>query len=102
MSESTAELPAFPVRREVPFAPPEVYARWRESEPVTKVRLPSGKEAWLLTRHVDVRAMLDKLDVAHLTAVRAEPRFPNLRIGVSGKSTDSNPVWMDEPEHGVM
>ena len=101
MSEST-ELPAFPVRREAPFAPPEVYARWRESEPVKKVRIPSGKEAWLLTRHEDVREMLDKLDVPHLTANRLDPRFPNLRSGVIGKSTDSNLVWMDEPEHGVM
>ncbi len=102
MSQMDAELPAFPLRREAPFAPPAAYLRWREDEPVKQVRLANGTPAWVLTRHEDVRDMLGNLDLTELTADRMNPKFPKLRSGVIGLSTDSNIVFMDEPEHGRM
>lgn len=39
-------------------------------------------------------------DLVLLTADRLNPKFPNLRAGVIALSTDSNLLFMDEPEHG--
>ncbi|MCC3776674.1 cytochrome P450, partial [Streptomyces sp. UNOB3_S3] len=53
-----------PVTRTHPFSTPTgvemdpLYAHLREREPVSRVRMPYGGEAWLLTRHADVRAVL--------------------------------------------
>ncbi|MEU6118760.1 cytochrome P450 [Streptomyces sp. NPDC047117] len=47
-----------------PFSAPNgvemdpTYAHLRAQEPVSRVRMPYGGEAWLLTRHADVRAVL--------------------------------------------
>ena len=38
--------------------PHPVYARWRRSTPVRRVRLPSGVTAWLVTRYDDARRAL--------------------------------------------
>ncbi|MFC4034731.1 cytochrome P450 [Streptomyces polygonati] len=48
----------FPMRRTCPFAPPQQYAEVRADEPVARVTLPTGKEAWIATRYEDVRALL--------------------------------------------
>ncbi|WP_235926509.1 cytochrome P450 [Actinokineospora pegani] len=54
------EIPALPTARPsgCPFDPPESYTRLREEDPVAKVRCPAGMDAWLVTRHGDVRAVL--------------------------------------------
>lgn len=100
MSQHDSSPPGFPLRRDSPFRPPAEYERWRENEPVKKVQLPNGQHAWVLTRHDDVREMLGSLDLSELTADRMNPSFPKLRSGVIALSTDSNLVYMDEPEHG--
>src|SRR4051794_12039061 len=38
--------------------PHPVYARWRAEAPVRRVRLPSGLDAWLVTRYDDARRAL--------------------------------------------
>ncbi|SDL83557.1 hypothetical protein [Nonomuraea jiangxiensis] len=48
-------LPAFPLRRTDPMAPPPGYARLRAAGPPTQVALPGGRRAWLITRHDHVR-----------------------------------------------
>ncbi|MFJ3217567.1 cytochrome P450 [Kitasatospora sp. NPDC086801] len=53
------EPPLFPMARRCPLDPPLDYARLRAEEPVSKVKLrATGREAWLLTRYEDVRALL--------------------------------------------
>jgi len=56
MSQDQAELPLFPFARTVGdlASPPG----GRLDVPVSKVRLPTGRTAWLVTRHADVRQML--------------------------------------------
>ena len=44
-------LPSFPMRRSCPFHPPKKYAELREEEPVSRVLLPTGRTAWLVTRY---------------------------------------------------
>ncbi|WP_328663527.1 cytochrome P450 [Streptomyces sp. NBC_00328] len=56
--EGSSALP-FPFTRKCPLSTPHEYAELRTHSPATKVRLQlSGKEAWLLTRHEDVKKVL--------------------------------------------
>ena len=94
------ERPAYPMRREAscPFAPPPEYKRLRDTAPITRVRLYDGREAWLFTRHQDIRAVL-----AH-PAVSAEtlnPDFPFLTPGDKiSKRAQSFQRW-DDPRHAT-
>lgn len=49
----------YPFARHCPFAMPEEFAPLRARQPVARVRLESGDEAWLITRYEDVRAALN-------------------------------------------
>ena len=56
LPQDQAELPMFPFARTVGdlASPPG----GRLGVPVSRVRLPTGRTAWLVTRHADVRQML--------------------------------------------
>jgi cytochrome P450 len=47
-----------PMQRTDPFNPPEEYGRLRAESPVSRFAWPNGVQAWLVTRHEDVRAAL--------------------------------------------
>lgn len=49
----------FPAPRTAPFHPPGAYLSLQRERPVTRATLPSGLEAVIVTRHEDVRALLD-------------------------------------------
>ncbi|GAA3553470.1 cytochrome P450 [Amycolatopsis ultiminotia] len=97
---TTAEKHEFPMARTCPFAPPPAYEQIREQEPVSRVRLPGGELAWVVSRHEDVRAVLND---RRFSADRQQPDFPQL---VKGEATVRRPddertmIEMDEPEHG--
>jgi cytochrome P450 len=69
------------------------YAEYRKNQPVAKVRMPYGGDAWLATRHEDTKTVL------------ADPRFS--RAATIGKDVprvrrayeDPIIVAMDPPEH---
>src|SRR5437899_11051848 len=48
----------FPLERLSPPDPAAEYGRLREEQPIIKVSLPTEQEAWLVTRHADVRSLL--------------------------------------------
>jgi cytochrome P450 len=80
-----------------PFGPPDglrldpTYAHLREHEPLARVQLPAGREAWLVTRYADVRAVY--ADARFSRVVREdEPRVQPPAIGDSLFS-------MDPPAH---
>lgn len=54
----TQELLRYPIPSEAALEPPAEWARLREQCPVTRVALPSGDEAALVTRYADVRTVL--------------------------------------------
>jgi cytochrome P450 len=55
----SGDVPAmFPFMTADPCAVPGEYARLLREAPVSRVRLPTGDSAWLVVRHVDVRAVL--------------------------------------------
>src|SRR5512142_837592 len=92
-------LPDYPAPRDNPFDPPPRYGWLREREPVARVRLAGGREAWLVTRYDDARV------------VYSDPRFssdrrhPNFPVRLSAPSTYENSprllVGMDGAEHAA-
>jgi pentalenic acid synthase len=62
----TSELMAYPKLRDpaCPLAPPADYLKVQQESPVTKVLLPSGREAWLVTGHAFGRQILTEQNVS--------------------------------------
>ncbi|TVS99674.1 cytochrome P450 [Amycolatopsis bartoniae] len=91
-------LTTLPITRSCPYAPPEEHRRLREEAPISRVTLPSGREAWALTRLEDVRTMLTD---PRFSSDRQNPGFPLL---VDGQRRVTNfrasLISMDPPEHG--
>lgn len=74
----TELITEFPAPRSCPLHPPAPYARLQRERPVARVRLPSGREAVLITRHEDARALLDD---ERLSADENKPGYPFLYAG---------------------
>ncbi|MEU4246199.1 cytochrome P450 [Amycolatopsis sp. NPDC026612] len=104
MSTATPAVPqpmTFPLTREHPPEPAGEYDRLRAEQPIVKVTLPTTQEAWLVTRHADVRALL--VD-PRMSADRSHPNFPLrrpvqqvLRKGFSAQAKSL--LALDLPEH---
>ena len=84
----------FPFAHRTLFEPPEEFASLREQQPVARVTLPTGDEAWLVTRYADVRAMLS--DARLSRAATTKPGAP--RLGPARPEPDSM-MAMDPPGH---
>jgi cytochrome P450 len=74
----TAAPPPFPFMHPDPCTPPPEYAELRRTAAVTRVALPTGYTAWLVTRHDNVRAALidPRLSREALTTPDAPPLLP--------------------------
>jgi cytochrome P450 len=68
----------FPAPRKCPFNPPEEYVRLQREQPISRITLASGREAVLVTRYDDVRALLDD---ERLSADETKPGYPFLYEG---------------------
>ena len=95
MTESRQAIAARPY----PFAAPDRlnldprYAELRRSQPLIRVRLPYGEEAWLATRHRDVRTVLGDARFSRAASVgRDEPR-------ITPRKQETGLLAMDPPEH---
>ncbi|GGL05780.1 cytochrome P450 [Streptomyces flaveus] len=71
-----------------------MYAHLRETDPVAKVRMPSGDQAFLLTQYEDVRTALS--DTRFSRAATLEPGAPRLAAAPQNFKSLLN---MDPPEH---
>lgn len=85
--------------RPYPFSDPDrlnldpLYAQLRRQEPVTRVRLPFGEEAWLATRYHDVKVVLGDPRFSRAASVgRDEPRTTPQQVG-------GGMLSMDPPDH---
>lgn len=94
MSQDLAELPMFPFARTLRdlASPPG----GRLDVPVIKVRLPSGRAAWLVTRHADVRQMLNS---GAFSADTTKPGFPLMTDIEASAPMPGFFIAMDPPEH---
>jgi cytochrome P450 len=86
--------------REFPFSEPvgltvdTVFGQLRETEPVSRIRLPFGGEGWLVTRYADVRAVLTDRRFSRAAAVGED--LPRLTVEPPGGSAMA---ILDPPEH---
>jgi cytochrome P450 len=86
----------FPALRGERLDPAPAYGRLRTERPVSRVVLRNGEPAWLVTRHVDVRAVLrDRRFTADPTA----PGFPQLRPIAEPTPPPGTFLCYDPPEH---
>jgi cytochrome P450 len=92
----------FPLRRACPFDPPAQYATLRAEQPVTRVRVPDGQLAWLVTRYEDVRRLLTdprvSADRGHPNLPLTEPVTPQGRQAIAAVARSL--IGLDPPEHG--
>ncbi|MEZ0107984.1 cytochrome P450 [Catenulispora sp. EB89] len=98
IADHPAEVLAVPADRGAcPFDPPPAYDQAREQHPVAPVKLFDGTTAWMLTRHQDVRAVLQD---RRFSADAAKSGFPFLSPG-RRELAMGNPTFirMDDPEH---
>lgn len=90
------EVRNYPFNEAVELRPDPTALELQEREPVSQVRLPYGGDAWLVTRHADVKTVL------------GDPRFSRaatLELGADLPRTfplhraDANILTMDPPDH---
>ncbi|WP_186781638.1 MULTISPECIES: cytochrome P450 [unclassified Streptomyces] len=88
---------AFPMARGCPFGPPGEYAELRERGPVSRVTLPTGRRAWVVTGYQEVRSILAD---PRISADIRHPNFPALVAGEQEVGARTRPfIRMDPPEH---
>jgi cytochrome P450 len=77
--------------------PHPVYARWRQETPVCWVTLPSGLDAWLITRYDDARSALSDPRLSKALPMRA-PGVSATSPGISGP-VSKHMLSADPPDH---
>uniref|UniRef100_A0A8H7NQY3 Cytochrome P450 55A3 n=1 Tax=Bionectria ochroleuca TaxID=29856 RepID=A0A8H7NQY3_BIOOC len=94
---ATEIAPRFPFQRASALEPPAEYALLRAREPVSRVTLFDGSQAWLAVKYEDVCKISTD---TRLSKERTRPGFPELSAG--GKAAAKNKptfVDMDSPAH---
>ncbi|MGW0774603.1 cytochrome P450 family protein [Streptomyces sp. NPDC002835] len=82
--------------------PYPAYAWLREHSPVHRTRLPSGVEAWLVTRYADARQALADQRLSKNPAHHAEPEHAKGKTGIPGERKAelmTHLLNIDPPDH---
>ncbi|MEV7196778.1 cytochrome P450 [Streptomyces sp. NPDC093510] len=82
--------------------PYPAYAWLRDNEPVSRQRLPSGVEAWLVTRYADARQALADQRLSKNPAHHAEPAHAKGKTGIPGERKAelmTHLLNIDPPDH---
>lgn len=91
-------LPNFPMQR-CPFAPPKEYAEIRKQPGLSKIRMPDGAWAWIVTRYDEVKQVLGN---NLFTTVPATPNYPMVAPARASLLRNEHPptlIRMDPPDH---
>ncbi|MEO3871075.1 cytochrome P450 [Nonomuraea sp. B12E4] len=96
---TTESAETLQIARTCPYAPPEQHLRLLREQPVTKVRLPGGSDAWVAARYEDIRTVLSD---PRFSANRRHPNAPRLNGELSAADSPLPKMMleMDPPEHG--
>jgi hypothetical protein len=87
----------WPFERTSPLDPPPVFAELRATCPVSKVSTWNGREAWLLTRYADIRAVLADPGISSDLTIEGFPEpTPTVAAARGGQK---NFARMDPPAH---
>ena len=87
----------YPLKRTDPLDPAPELAELRATEPVAKVRLWTGQDAWLVTRYDDVRSLMTD---PRVSADNTRPNFPGATPGMTAaRAKYPSFITMDVPEH---
>ncbi len=79
------------------FDPPREYDLLRREEPIAKVRMWDGRNAWICTRYDDVR---DVLTSPHFSAMPSSPGYPLLTAARQAQvNAYQTFITMDPPDH---
>jgi cytochrome P450 len=70
---ATLQAPSFPMARACPMHPPTEYAPLRSRCPISRVTMPDGQQAWLITKYEHARALLVDRRVS---SDRTHPAYP--------------------------
>ncbi|MFG1610602.1 cytochrome P450 [Actinoplanes sp. NPDC049265] len=92
--------PALQVARSCPYAPPAQHVEMRESAGITRVQLPSGREAWAVSRLDLIRTMLSD---PRFSSDRDNPGYPSLSPEPGAPPSGGfrkMMIQLDPPEHG--
>ncbi|WP_308364510.1 cytochrome P450 [Streptomyces sp. ISL-86] len=103
-AEAPAEAPQGPTLFDWEFAtdPYPAYAWLREHSPVHRTKLPSGVEAWLVTRYADARQALADQRLSKNPAHHAEPAHAKGKTGIPGERKAelmTHLLNIDPPDH---
>jgi cytochrome P450 len=96
-----AGLPPFPQARTCPMHPAPGYAELAAERPVTRVVLPTGRTAWLVTGYDPVRQILND---SRLSVNRLDPGYPHLvtmtpQLMAMMAQVNSSLLGLDPPQH---
>ncbi len=97
-TDPTTGLPVFPWHRTCPMALPERYADLRARQPIARVRLATGGQAWLISRHEHVRALLTDM---RASSDRSHAGFPYYFPVPPKFRTESSFLGWDPPRHSL-
>lgn len=97
------EIPTMPTERNSLFDPPVEFDSLRENEPVSKVRFPSGRIGWLVSRFEEGSAIFSdprmsaKRPRHDIAPEEGHDPYDDEAVGALNPGF----VMMDEPDHGV-
>jgi cytochrome P450 len=89
-------VPSFLPPRRGAFNPPDLLGRLRAGDPITRVTLSDGGQAWLVTRYDDARFVLCD---PRFSADATNPGLPSLSPGRVFPWTRRTMSRMDDPRH---
>lgn len=102
MTEGGSGNDSCPVAQAYPFSPPHAldldptYARLRAADPVARVRLPYGRDGWLVTRYADTRTVLADSRFSREAVVGVD--IPRVRPELTDQP--GSLLSLDPPAHG--
>ena len=98
----SAELSEYPMARAAgcPFDPPPAQQALLEQELLTKVQLPDGGTAWLVTRHADQKTLLADPRISSDTRHPGYPHdSPESKAAAEAGASVASFATLDDPEH---